>query len=339
MAHTPVKPERIVATAAAALEASVTLPGAFQREGIEPFKGAKDDTINIKVEGVLPYRTYGWRNNRSTELIFDEYSERKEPVTFGDDIYSGVILTDEQRTMDFDGWAKLATKQGEAIGRGLNKKAADALEDAPYEVVVTLDQAKLRNSLLRLKQVFDKLLVPGARTIYTDTDLELMLLDDDKLASSSHISDSDADTALKEATLFKRYGFNFVRAQELTGGTSYGLTNGGMIFVTAAPSVPESAAFGASASVNGVALRWVRDFEIRKSQELSVFNAYHSFHVTKDPLVVLDGTTGQPKVTAANHFVRGVKIEVGNAYSVEVANTELTTFTGITSSDGLSDGA
>ena len=40
-------------------------------------------------------------------------------MSFGDDIYSGVKLTDEQNEMDFAGWTKLAGKQVEAIGRGL----------------------------------------------------------------------------------------------------------------------------------------------------------------------------------------------------------------------------
>ena len=52
----------------------------FRREGIDQYKGAADDTINVVVEGVLPYRTYGWRNDRSTEIVFDEYKERKVAV-------------------------------------------------------------------------------------------------------------------------------------------------------------------------------------------------------------------------------------------------------------------
>src|SRR4051812_2240968 len=106
--HNVVKPEVIVKAAAEALESKLVVPAVFQREGIDKFRGAKDDTVNVVVEGVLPYHTYGWRNDRSAEIVFDEYSERKFAMTFGDDIYSGVKLTDEQNEMDLHGWAKLA---------------------------------------------------------------------------------------------------------------------------------------------------------------------------------------------------------------------------------------
>ncbi|MDQ1655105.1 MAG: hypothetical protein QOD41_188 [Cryptosporangiaceae bacterium] len=92
------------------------------------YKGAEDDTISVVVEGVLPYRTYGWRNDRSTEIVFDEYKERK----FGGDTYNGVKLTDEQNEFDLPGWAKLARKQTGAIGSGLEFQATEYVLDAPY---------------------------------------------------------------------------------------------------------------------------------------------------------------------------------------------------------------
>lgn len=335
--HTPVKPERIAATAAVSLEESLVLPAAFTRKGIEEFRGAKDDTINVKVEGVLPYRTYGWRNNRSTSLVFDTYSERSYPMTFGDDIYSGVKLSDEQATMDFDGWTKLASKQTEAIGRGLERKAAAKLEAAPYEVEVQLDEANLRGSLARLKQVFDRLMVPGQRRIFVSDDLEIALLDDDKLNLASNVGEAEAVSALREATLGRKYGFEFVKAQELTAGVNVAAVDGGFIFLTAAPAVPQSA-WGAVGSHEGVALRWTKGFDVTQNVEMSVFFAYQDFDYVVDPLIGVDGSD-QAFVSTTEHFVRAVKVTVGTGYSVEVDNDELADITGIQSTDGLNDGA
>ena len=83
--HDVVKPEQIAATAAVALEEALVIPAIFQREGIDQFKGAKNDAINVKVEGVLPFRSYGFRNDRSTEIQFDTYAEKTVQVTFGGD--------------------------------------------------------------------------------------------------------------------------------------------------------------------------------------------------------------------------------------------------------------
>jgi hypothetical protein len=335
--HAVIKPEKIAAVAAVALEEQLIVPAVFRREGIDQYKGAKDDTINVVVEGVLPYRSYGWRADRSAEVQFDEYTERKVAVQFGGDIYSAVKLTDEQNDFDLPGWSKLATKQTEAIGRGLEFQATQALEDAPYEVVVVLDQADLRGSLVKLRAVMNRLRVQGPRKLLVGTDIEAALLNDDKLNLAQNVGDAEAVTALREATLGRRMGFDFVVAQELAASEAVAMVESAFIFATGAPSVPQSVPFGATASHNGVAIRWIRDYDSTRFQDRSIFNTYKGFRHVDDPLVGRDGSN-QAFVSTANHFVRAVKVELGAAYSVEVGNTELATITGIQSTDGLNDG-
>lgn len=339
MAHNIIKAEKLILTAAAALEQNLVIPALYTRKGTDEFKGAKDDTVNHVVDGVLPFRTYGWRNNRSTSLTFDTYADRKVPITFGDDIYSGVILTDEQANYDFAGWAKLLGKQVEAIGRGLEYGAVDAYEDTPFEVQVTLDEDDLKGGLIQLRKVFNKLNVPGARTLVCNAELEAALLDDDALNLAGSVGDNLAENAITEAIIGRRLGFSFVTANEMPDEYSVASTPGAYIFYTAAPAVPASAGFGATASVNGVALRWVRGFDITKSQEMSVVQAYKSYRYVDDPLVGRDVNTGQPSATAANHFVRAVKVVLGSAFDLEISNSELANFTGLASTDGVNNGS
>lgn len=341
MAHTPhepVKPEKLVAAAAVLLEEQLVVPAAFRREGIDAFRGAKDDTINVKVPGVLPFRKYAWRNDRSAALVVDKYKERKIAMTFGGNGYSAVELTDEESEMDFAGWTQMAVTQTEAIARGLNSEAQDALLNAPFEVVVTLDEADLRGSLIRLKKVADRLRAPGIRTIFVDNDLEVALLDDDKLNLAINVGEAEAVTALREASLGRRFGFNFVTADELPAGESVLKIGDGFVFLNAAPSVPQSAGFGATSSHNGVSLRWIKGYDHMHQVEQSVFNTWYDFDYVTDPLVGQD-VSGDPIVSLANHFVRGVKVELGAAYNVELSNAELSDITGIASTDGTSDGA
>jgi hypothetical protein len=332
--HTPVKPEKIVGVASAGLEQELVLPAVFRRESIEPFRGAKDDTINVTVPGVLPYRSYGWRNDRSTAIQYDTYSEKKIARSFGDDIYSGVELTDEQATMDFNGWTKLAGAQVDAIGRGLAVKSTRAVENAPYEVRVTLDPANLRKSLVTLKIVMDRLRVPGDRTLFVNDELEIALLDDDKLNLASNVGDAEAESALREASLGRKFKFNFVKGDELVTD-SYALMDSGFVFLTAAPAVPQSA-WGATASADGVALRWVKGFDIDHGVEKSVFMAYQSFDVVKDQLLGYD-VNDQPMQTTDEHFVRGVQVVLGDtdgAFSIELGNAEIGSFTGLDALEG-----
>jgi len=316
MVHQVVKPEKIAAVAAVLLEQNLVVPGVFQREGIDQFKGADDDTINVVVEGILPYRSYGWRNDRSASLQFDEYKERKIPVTFGGDIYSGVRLTDEQNDFDLEGWTKLARKQTEAIGSGLEAKAIAHLLGADYEVILGVPEeyaeaGLMRRALIRAREALNKLRAPGAtRTLLVGTEWEAALLEDEKLNLASNVGESEAVSSLREATIGRRYGFDIVVAPELPANEAYALVDSAFIFATGAPSVPQSVPFGATASHNGVALTWLRDYETEKRRDRSVFNTYQGFRSVTDVLagVSKDGSVEEGEY---EHFVRAIKLELG----------------------------
>lgn len=330
--HEVIKPEVLIQTALAAIELKLVTPSVFQREGIDQFKGAKDDTINVPVEGVLPFRTYGWRNDRSAPIQFDEYSERKVAVTFGDDIYSGVRLTDEQRDFDLQGWGKLVAKQGEAIARGLNRKAVAALREAPYEITVTIDEKDTFGGLVRLKAIFDRLGLGGARTLHLGPEFESALVLDERTNLASNAGDRLAESAIEESTVGKRSGFTIVSATELDGDEGYAHFESGFIFLTGAPSVPQGVPFGASASADGIALTWLMDYDTEYRRDRSVLNAYQGFNYVTDPLIGVDAQTEQAYVSEDNHFVRGVKVKLGDAYSVEIDggdDNELVAITGI----------
>jgi hypothetical protein len=314
MAHEVVKPEKIAATAAVSLEEKLVIPAVFHREGIEQYKGAEGDTITVKVPGVLPYRTYGWRNDRSTKIQFDEYKERKVAVTFGDDIYSAVKLTDEQNEFDLDGWAKLVDAQTTAVGRGLERKAVDALLSAPYEITLKLDSTNLRRSLIRARATMNRLMVPeGRRVMLIGSDVEAALLDDDKVfGNAANVGTSDAETALRRAVLAERYGFTFVTALELPPTTAIAMVDSAFIFATGAPGVPQSVPFGAAASHNGVALRWIRDYDMEITSDRSLVNTYQGFRHVVDTLIGVDAED-QAFVSNYEHFVRAFKLVLDGA--------------------------
>ena len=332
--HVIVKPEKIAAAAAVLLEESLVVPAVFQREGIDAYRGSKNDTINIKVEGVLPWREYGWRNDRSTEIQFDEYAERTVALTFGGDIYNGVKLTDEQNEMDIQGWTKLAAKQTQAIGAGLNHKAVAYATAAPFEVELGFDVANVRKSLIRARQVANQLRMPvEGRTMLIGTNVESAILSDDKLVLASAVGDANANSALRNASIGQLFGWNFVVAQELDADTAIALTSSAFIFATAAPAVPQSVPFGATASYNGVALRWLRDYDSTRFQDRSIFNCYQGFRHVTDIMLDQDETTGQLVVGAQEHFVRAFPLHVGGDEALNgtaAQKSELTAFTGFT---------
>ncbi|QDP44213.1 major head protein [Streptomyces phage Celia] len=319
--HSVVKPEKIAATAAAALEQQLVLPALFQREGIDQYKGNKDDAINVKVEGVLPFRTYEWRSGSTTSstpgtraaIQFDQYTERTIQVTFGGNVYSAVRLTDEQNEFDLPGWAKLMSKQTEAIGRGLEFEAADYLINAPYNVTLggAVSGRDLRKTLIRAREVMNAFRVPSeARTLVVGTGWESALLSDEKLNLAGNVGEQEAATALREASIGRRFGFDIVVSNELPSDMAVAMVRSAFIFATGAPAVPQSVPFGASASANGVAVRWLRDYDSERFQDRSVVNTYRGFRQVEDVLVGRTSGTDNAFISEHEHFVRAIKLDL-----------------------------
>ncbi|ANT41111.1 major head protein [Streptomyces phage Nanodon] len=355
MTHTVIKPEKIAATAAVALEQALVVPALFQREGIDQFKGAENDTINVKVEGVLPFRTYDWRSGQvggpnanggvRKAIEFDEYTEKTVAVSFGGNIYSAVALTDEQRDFDLNGWAKLVSKQTEAISRGLERGAVDKLLGQNYSV--TLAGAKsgrdLRGVIIRARDVLNKFRVPAeGRVLLVGSDWEVALLSDDKLNLAGNVGEAEAVAALREATIGRRYGFEIVVSQEVPADAAFAMHRSAFIFATGAPTLPQSVV-GGSASANGVAVRWLQDYDALHLTDRSVINTYKGFREVKDQLIGIDAGTGQAFVSEYEHFVRAIKLDLDATDDVlpdpdgpDAAQVELAAITGV---KGAADGA
>ena len=327
--HLVVKPEKLAATAVGLLEQELTIPNLFKKEDFDQFIGAENDTVNMTVEGILPFRDYAWRNNRAAPIIFDEYAERKIPVTFGGNVYSGVKVTDEQMTMDVTGWAKFLTPQVKAVGRGLHRRAVTTLTGAPYQVTIGNAEVNIRGALIEARRVLNKFQVPDEqRYMIVGSNFEAAMLDDDKLVLAQNVGDAEAVSALRNATLGQKYGFTFVVDQTIGADDAYAILPSGYIFISGAPRVPTGAAHGASQSYEGIALRWMCDYDTLYQQDRSVVNTFAGFRTLSDPLVGVDGA-GAEFVSVGEHFVRGIKLTLDGASNYPAAASELALITGV----------
>lgn len=344
--HTPVNPERNAATALAAIEDSLVLPNFMQKEGIDQFKGAKNGAVNIKVEGVLPYREYGWKNDRTNPIAFDSYAERSITVNFQGDIYSAVQLIDEQATMDAIGWDRLAVKQGEAVGRGIEQKALTAIKSQSYDVGVLVNEGDMRGALVYLRRVANALKVPGKRVLVISPDFEMALLNDPDLTIAANVGDARAAQAVQDATLGRLLGFEIVVAPELGGaGTkdAYLFIDNAFVVATGAPVSPASVKHVATkATPNGFATRWLTDYDANYLTDRSVVNTYVGFRAIKDPVITtgtVNGLTGQAIVSSSEYLIRAVEIDLGASNAIEIADGTLAGFMGMSSTDGTNNKA
>lgn len=336
--HQVVKAEKLAAASVGMLEQELVIPNLFKKEGVDAFKGAEDDTISVKVEGVLPFHDYEWRSGEpgsSTPgtrqgIVFDEYKERKIPVTFGGNVYSAVKLTDEQNDFDLIQWGTLLRPQVKAVARGIARRCVRVLQDETYSVTIGSAEENLRGALIEARRVLNAFNVPdGARYLLVGSDFEAALLNDDKLNLAQNVGDAEAESALRNATIGNRFGFNIVVDQTIAGDAAYAFADTAFILATAAPSVPQSAPFGATTSFEGLAARWVRDYDSEHMQDRSVVNTYVGTRSVKDVLVGYDEANRREVVSEGEHFVRGVKLSLTGASDYPAADGELATITGV----------
>lgn len=335
MAHSVVKPEKLVATAVGILEQELVVPNTFMKKGIDEFKGADDDTINYKVPGVLPSHDYAWRNDRSSEIEFDEYAERKIQISFGGNTYSAVKITDEQKDFDLTGDDHLMEPQARAVAVGLERKALAHVNSTQFNVTIGNIAANLRGALVEARRVLNKFNVPAEqRVLLVGSDVEAALLLDKDMGLASSAGDSIAASKLQTATLGKHYGFNIVVSQDLAPDEAIAFVPSAFIFLSGAPSIPQSIAFGKTISYKGLALRWLRQYNHRKFQDESVLNTFYGFNTVKDPLRYWDaaanGGNGQEKITGSEYLVRAIKLTLDGSSDYPLDTSDLAKATGIT---------
>ena len=330
MAHNPFKAEKLAGTVASLVAYDLVLPRLFRQESINPFRGARNDTITFRVPGTLPGRTYAWRNDRSAPITFDEYAETSVDVSIGDQVYSAVHLTDEQLDMDFNGWATLVSAQTRGVGREVNERAVECVEGAPYEVELYGLESDLRGGILRARSVLNRFAVPQAgRVLVVGSDFEAALLQDEKLVDAQHVGSNIAESSLRDATIGRTYGFNIVVDLNLAPTEAYAFGQDAFIGVTAAPAYSGSAGFGATASSDGVAMRWIRDYDPNFLRDRSVVSTYCGFRPVVDTIRYFD-EEGSPRgeKISGEHFVRGLKLSLEAGADV-LPTGELAKITGV----------
>lgn len=286
-----------------------------------PFDRAAGDTITKRVEGTLPIREYEVRNDRTEEIVTDEYSEqtvdvkvsRKRP-------YNATRLTDEQKDWDFlDGWGTLLRKQTEAMGGYLEQGVLGQIQNAPYELIRLVDVTPTtkknaaaegenvwHNFFVSLQMAMKKMRNPDIQlTAQVGYAIAEMLMTNAALVKDQGTGAS----ALTDATIGKIANITFVLNPSIPHDVGYLYAKSAVVVHSSTASIPTSVPFGATASADGWAVRWMMDYDTGRLTDRSVIDCYSGYQYTKDNLTILD-QQGVGHVSTEDYFVRGVKFGI-----------------------------
>ncbi|KIZ17334.1 P22 phage major capsid protein family protein [Streptomyces natalensis] len=304
MANSFLKSEKIAATALGLLEREMVLSRLVWTNGGFDFTGAKNDTVTIRIPAQLEAREYEWRNDRSSDIVLDELAEDSTTVTLNKDIYSAVAITDEELTLDIRDFAsQVLQPQVNAVAKAIDTGVANMIETATYSSTVTLDEADPWKGLIDARAVLNKANVPQeGRTLLIGADVETALLKSNRIAD---VSQSGSDSALRAATIGRLAGFDLVVSNAINPRAAYGFIPSAFVLATRAPAIPAGVTSGSSQSYNGLAMRWVRDYDAAKLRDRSILNVYAGYNVMTDPV----GGGKNP----AKRLVRAVKLDMPTA--------------------------
>lgn len=283
MPNTFLKPEVIAATALGLLQRELVIPRLIWLNGIGDFAGAKDDTISIRVPGRAKARR---RNLRATgadrNIVTDTLSETKIDVTLDTDIYHAVPVTDEELTLDITNFGvQILAPQTRSIVEGFEEDCVEyAIRAAPYQATVVIDPAKTYDGFVDARKALNDENVPFAqRFALVGSGIEAACLKDPQFVEADKSGSTDA---LREALLGRIAGCDVYTSNALDDDEGYMFHRTAYIAVTRAPMVPDGASFGASQSYEGLAMRWLRDYDFLTTTDRSLVDTYAGFGFTTE---------------------------------------------------------
>lgn len=307
MANSYLKAEKIAATALGLLQREIVLPGLVWKDAGGSFVGAAGDTITMRVPARTQARSRTLRGARGLAseglgiIQMDELTEHSVDVTLDEAIYSAIPVTDEELTLDINDFAaQILAPQVRAVAEGLENKLAAEMVGATYAQTVQIPRAKLAGTNTDSTNTYDVFrglasvrkymnvanLPQNDRIIVVGADMEEAFLNDPHLNRFDGSGDSGPGSALRDATLGRIAGFNQVivsNALPAAFGVAFHRT--AFVLNLQAPVVPSGVPFGSNQSFEGLAMRYIRDYDFRNVQDRGMVDLYCGTNTVVDGLV------------------------------------------------------
>lgn len=285
MPSTFLKGSQIAAQALGLLERELMLPMLITRYGKADFAGQANDTITIRIPAVTVARDYEWRT-RTAPIVLDDLTERSITVKLDKHPYSAVPVTDEQLTLDITNFGEQVTApQVRAVAEKLEGYAVTAMTSAAYgtaQIVTAVSNGDgaAFGVLVDARKILNKNNVPmTGRAVVVGADVDALFLKDKQL---NRVDQSGSDGALRDASLGRLAGFDVYVSNSIPAGDAYAFHKSAFSLATVAPDVPAGAAAGAGFEKFGLAMRWIRDYDVNFARDRSFVSAFAGASSTLD---------------------------------------------------------
>jgi hypothetical protein len=315
VAQTFLKAEKIISQGLGLLQRELVLPRMVVRYGLSDFRGAKNDTITIRIPSLLKGREYEWRT-RNLPIEVDELNEYSIPVTLDKHAYNAVQITDEEQTLDIDSWGEqVARPQIRAVAEILEGYIATEMDTANYrhevdfiedDPEVNEDSRAFYRAAVQARKYLNMENVPATgRVIVLGANVEAAALNSGHIVKADQ---ADSDSALREAIIGRVAGFTVIgNVNSVDPDFAVAMHPTAFALANVAPMVPDGASAGATMTFDSLAMRWIRDYDSDYLRDRSVYSSFAGAASVEDARdLTSDVGSGFGELTGEN--VRAVKI-------------------------------
>lgn len=313
MANSFVKADKVVDVGLQLLLRETVFANTVWRDAAGDFRGARGDSISIRVPAYAKARTRSLRSGDTR--IRDSLNERKVVVSLDTDVYKDVRITDEELTLDImDFGRQVLTPVMRGIVEQLEQEAIDNAVNATYQNTISFTYGTddvWKDLILPARELLNKSRVPqSGRTLAVGAEIETAMLETDLFVKAN---ESGSTTALREATVDRKAGFNIISVPGLPIDEAYAYHRTAYVLSSRAPMVPQGAPWGAVRSLDGFAMRAVQVLDSTEIENILAVDSYVGANVVTDSgSVDADGIfvpAEDPDETGESDlFVRAVQI-------------------------------
>jgi len=245
------------------------------------FQGGTGTVVNVRIPPTVTgggARTYTQAlRDAATPIVLDRITETTIPVTIGPMLYKGVPVTDEEFTFTLTDFTRQVIEPiVQPVGIGAEALLAAEINSFPASttIVPAADGSDIHDAILEARMTLDKRYVPKqGRMLIVSPEVEMMLLSD-PINRLVRYQDSGSTEVLREANIGRLYGMPVIGSTELPAKSFVIMTRDAFTFVMRAPSVPAGCTFGQSVSYQGMAMRFIRDYDSAFMQDRAICSVF-----------------------------------------------------------------
>ena len=275
------KSTQIVSTALGLLQRDIVVPRLVWTDAAGDFAGAAGDTISLRLPARTTASTRALRSGGPLEIGY--LNETKVDVSLDTDVYNGVEVSDEELTLDITNFgAQVLQPQTRAVAEGVEDAVVASMTSATYgaDQTIALDTANPYHTAVDAREALNNANVPVAnRAMLVGSSIEAAFLKSDQFAM---VDQSGSDSALRDAQIGRVAGMPVYTSNALPPDVGFAFHKTAFVLSMRAPKVPDGAAYGSSQSYQGVAMRWIRDYDALNVRDRSILSCYIGTNVVAD---------------------------------------------------------